>query len=153
MKKKKKKKKSRHSSTPTCVPGAARAHVLVQRLEITRGTVEAGRGVAGVLDRDLAQAGGESHGARTLEGRGAAPDALAHPARAAVLATRSSVARVQMLAVLPHVFRRAAATENCVTINTRLVLALVFNSRLKRKLTPLYIYVCVCCVEIRPQFR
>jgi len=75
----------------------------VQRPEVARGTVEARRGVAGILDRDLAQAGGESHGTRTREGRSAAPDALAHPARAAVLAPRSRVAGVQVLAVLPHV--------------------------------------------------
>lgn len=70
----------------TCVAGAARADVLVQRLEIACRSVEAGRGVAGVVDGNLAEAGGEAYGAGARERRCATPGALAHPAGAAVLA-------------------------------------------------------------------
>lgn len=48
------------NSLLTCISDAARAHIFVQRFEIACSTVEAGRGVAGVLDRDFAQAGGKT---------------------------------------------------------------------------------------------
>lgn len=83
----------------------------MQRLEIARGAVEAGRGVAGIFDRNFAQAGGKAHGTGTREGWCATPDALAHPARTAVLAARSRVARIQVLTVFPHVFRCATETK------------------------------------------
>lgn len=70
----------------TCVAGAARADVLVQRLEIACRSIETGRGVAGIVDGNFAEAGGESYGAGARERRCTTPDALAHPAGAAVLA-------------------------------------------------------------------
>lgn len=95
----------------TCVADAARAHVFVQRLEIACGTVETGRGVAGILDRDFAEAGGKTDRAWTCERWCATPDALAYSAWAAVLAARSRITWVQMLTVFSHVFRCAAETE------------------------------------------
>lgn len=83
----------------------------MQRLEIACRAVEAGRGIAGVRDRDLAQTCGEAHGAGTRERRSATPDALAHSARAPVLAARSRVTWIQVLAVLSHVFRCAAENK------------------------------------------
>lgn len=64
----------------TCVSDAARAHILVQGLQIACGTVEAGRGVASVLDGDFAQAGGKTDGTGTRERWCATPDALSYPA-------------------------------------------------------------------------
>lgn len=92
-----------------CKPGAARAHVLAQRLEIACGTVEAGRGVASILDRDFAQTGGKTHGTGARERGSATPNAFTYPARTAVLAARSRVARIQVLTVFPYVFRCAIA--------------------------------------------
>jgi len=83
----------------------------VQRFEIACGAVEAGRGVAGIFDRNFTKTGGKAHGTGTREGWCATPDALAHPARTAVLAARSRVARIQVLTIFSHVFRRATETE------------------------------------------
>jgi len=66
--------------------------------------------VAGVVQRDLAQGRGESHGTDALEGgmRRLPPDL----ARAAILAAgaRPRVTRVQVLAVLSHILGGATGT-------------------------------------------
>lgn len=75
----------------------------MERLEYAGTVVEARRGVAGVLDLDFAQARAESNGTVADEARGAAAQALANPARATVLTSRSRQARISVLTKLSHV--------------------------------------------------
>lgn len=94
----------------TCVSSGAGANVFTERFQIARGAVQTRRWVACVLDGYLAEAGGKSDRAGTGERRRATPATFLHPARAAVLAPWPRVTRVQMLAVLTDVLRRASVT-------------------------------------------
>lgn len=94
----------------TGVSSGTGANVFTERFQIASGTVQTRRRVARVLDRYLAQARGKSDRTGTGKRRCATPATFLHPARTTVLTAWSRVARVQMLTVFSHVFRRASVT-------------------------------------------